>query len=93
MIGMSNSASSFGSKIGSGIGGSLIGWILGACGFISGAAAADQPAAVNGGIFAFSIYVPLFLLVVMAIIFSRYDLEKLYTKIVEELAERKASKN
>ena len=88
MIGMSNSASSFGSKIGSGIGGSLIGWILGACGFISGAAVAEQPAAVNGGIFAFSIYVPLFLLVVMAVIFSRYDLEKIYGKIMSELNER-----
>jgi GPH family glycoside/pentoside/hexuronide:cation symporter len=92
MVGMSNSASSFGSKIGSGIGGSLIGWILGACGFISGAAAAEQPEAVFGGIFAFSIYVPLFLLVVMAVIFSRYDLEKLYSRIVEELADRRASK-
>ncbi len=92
MVGMSNSASSFGSKIGSGIGGSLIGWILGACGFISGAAAAEQPQAVFGGIFAFSIYVPLFLLVVMAVIFSRYDLEKLYSRIVEELADRRASK-
>lgn len=88
MIGMSNSASSFGSKIGSGIGGSLIGWILGACGFISGAAVAEQPAAVNGGIFAFSIYVPLVLLVVMAVIFSRYNLEKIYGMIMSELNER-----
>nr|WP_297708232.1 glycoside-pentoside-hexuronide (GPH):cation symporter [uncultured Butyrivibrio sp.] len=93
LIGMSNSASSFGSKIGSGIGGSLIGWILGACGFISGAAASEQPAAVNGGIFAFSIYVPLFLLIVMTVLFKFYDLEKIYPQIMSELEERRANKN
>ena len=86
---MSNSASSFGSMIGSGIGGSLIGWILGACGFISGAAVAEQPSSVNGGIFAFSIYIPLVLLIVLAVIFSRYDLEKIYPRIMKELSEKK----
>ena len=91
LVGMSNSASSFGSKIGSGIGGSLIGWILGACGFISGAAVADQPSSVTGGIFAFSIYIPLVLLVVLAVIFSRYDLEKIYPRIMKELSEKKKS--
>ena len=89
LVGMSNSASSFGSKIGSGIGGSLIGWILGACGFISGAAAAKQPSAVTGGIFAFSIYIPLVLLIGMTILFKMYDLEKIYPQIVTELSERK----
>ena len=89
LVGMSNSASSFGSKIGSGIGGSLIGWILGACGFISGAAAAEQPSAVTAGIFTFSIYIPLALLIGMTILFKMYDLEKIYPKIVTELAERK----
>ncbi|MDD6351115.1 MAG: glycoside-pentoside-hexuronide (GPH):cation symporter [Lachnospiraceae bacterium] len=92
LIGMSNSASSFGSKIGSGIGGSLIGWILGACGFISGAAASKQPAAVNVGIFAFSIYVPLILLIILAILFKFYDLEKIYPKIMSDLNARKNGK-
>ncbi len=88
LIGMSNSASSFGCKIGSGIGGSLIGWILGACGFISGAAVAEQPAAVTGGIFAFAIYIPLVLLVIMAILFKMYDLEKIYPQIMADLEAR-----
>lgn len=92
MLGMSNSASSFGGKIGSGIGGSLIGWILGACGFISGGAVADQPASVNAGIFAFSIYVPLFLLIVMAVLFKFYDLEKIYPQIMKELQARDEKK-
>lgn len=92
MVGLSNSASSFGSKIGSGIGGSLIGWILGACGYISGADAASQPASVTGGIFAFSIYIPLILLIIMVILFHKYDLEKIYPKIVSQLQERNQEK-
>lgn len=88
MLGLSNSASSFGSKIGSGIGGSLIGWILGACGYISGADAASQPASVTGGIFAFAIYIPLILLIILVILFHKYDLEKIYPKIVAELQAR-----
>ena len=91
MVGMSNSASSFGAKIGSGIGGSLIGWILGACGFISGGEASVQPTAVNGGIFAFSIYIPMILLAILAVIFRFYDLEKIYPKIVAELKERRGA--
>lgn len=93
MVGMSNSASSFGAKIGSGIGGSLIGWILGACGFISGGEASVQPAAVNGGIFAFSIYIPMILLAILAVIFRFYDLERIYPKIVAELKERRGAED
>lgn len=89
MVGMSNSASSFGAKIGSGIGGSLIGWLLALAGFVSGGSAAAQPAGVTTAIFAFSIYIPLILLVVVFIIFKKYDLEKIYPQIMEELQKRR----
>lgn len=90
MVGMSNSASSFGAKIGSGIGGSLIGWLLALAGYDS--LAATQPGSVNIAIFAFAIYIPLALFVIMAILFHNYDLEKHYMEIVTALKERKAAR-
>lgn len=90
LVGMTNSASSFGSKVGSGIGGSLIGWLLALAGY--NAAAATQPGSVNVAIFAFAIYIPLALFVIMAILFHKYDLEKHYVQIVTELNERKAAR-
>ncbi len=90
MVGMTNSASSFGGKIGSGIGGSLIGWLLALAGY--NAAAASQPGSVNIAIFAFAIYIPLGLFVIMAVLFHKYDLEKHYVEIVTALKERKAGK-
>lgn len=91
IVGMTNSANSFGCKIGSGIGGSLIGWLLAWGGY--NAANATQPASVNISIFAFSIYIPLALFVVMIILLMKYDLEKKYPQIVAELQERKAENN
>lgn len=91
LLGMSNSASSFGAKVGSGIGGSLIGWLLALAGYQ--AAAASQPASVNTAIFTFAIYLPLALFVIMAILFSKYDLEKIYPQIVEEIRARRAEKS
>lgn len=90
MVGMTNSASSFGSKIGSGIGGSLIGWLLAIAGYKS--AAATQPGSVNLAIFAFAIYIPMALFMIMAVLFHKYDLEKHYIDIVTDLKKRKASK-
>ncbi|MGN1192411.1 MAG: MFS transporter [Dorea sp.] len=90
MVGMTNSASSFGAKVGSGIGGSLIGWLLALAGY--NAAAATQPGSVNVAIFAFAIYIPLALFVIMFVLFHKYDLEKQYVQIVTELKQRKAEK-
>ena len=90
LLGMSNSASSFGAKVGSGIGGSLIGWLLAAAGYQ--AAAASQPGSVNTAIFTFAIYIPLAMFIIMAILFSKYDLEKIYPGIIEELRVRRAEK-
>lgn len=90
IVGMTNSANSFGSKIGSGIGASLIGWLLAAAGY--NAALEVQPASVDTAIFAFGIYIPLALFVIMFILLLKNDLEKKYPEIVAELQKRKEAK-
>ena len=90
IVGMTNSANSFGSKIGSGIGASLIGWLLAAAGY--NAALEAQPAAVDTAIFAFAIYIPLALFVLMLVLLLKNDLEKRYPEIVAELQKRKEAK-
>ncbi len=86
IVGMTNSANSFGCKIGSGIGGSLIGWLLALGGY--NAALEVQPASVNTAIFAFSIYIPLALFVLMFILLLKNDLEKRYPQIIADLQAR-----
>ena len=86
IVGMTNSANSFGCKIGSGIGGSLIGWLLALGGY--NAALEVQPVSVNTAIFAFSIYIPLVLFVLMFILLLKNDLEKRYPQIIADLQAR-----
>lgn len=90
LVGMTNSASSFGGKISGGIGGSLIGWLLGAAGY--NAMLEVQPKAVDTAIFAFSIYIPLALFIGLIILLKMYDLEKKYPEIMADLQERRAKK-
>ncbi len=90
IVGMTNSANSFGNKIGSGIGASLIGWLLAAAGY--SAVLETQPAAVDTAIFAFSIYIPLALFVIMITLLFKNDLEKRYPEIVAELQKREEAK-
>ena len=88
IIGMSASASSFGGKIASGLGAAMIGWILAAVGY--DAAAQTATTAVRYGIYSFTIYLPLILLVIMYILSARFDLEARYADIMKEVHERKA---
>lgn len=87
LVGMTNSASSFGSKIGSGIGGSLIGWMLAIAGY--NAALEIQPASVNIAIIGFGIYVPLLLFIGMFVMLKLYDLDAKYPQIIADLQARK----
>ena len=79
------------SKISGGIGGSLIGWLLGAAGY--NAMLEVQPKAVDTAIFAFSIYIPLALFIGLIILLKMYDLEKKYPEIMADLQARRANKN
>lgn len=87
IVGLTNSANSFGCKVGSGIGGSLIGWLLALGGYK--ASLAVQPTGVNVSIIAFSIYIPLALFVIMFFLLLKNDLEKKYPQIMADLQERK----
>lgn len=87
LMGMVNSASSFGAKIGSGLGAAMIGWIL-ALGNYNGNLAV-QPESAKMMILVLSIHLPLALLVIMYFLLRKYDLDEKYPRIVKELAERK----
>ncbi|MDO4285339.1 MAG: glycoside-pentoside-hexuronide (GPH):cation symporter [Eubacteriales bacterium] len=86
MVASSNSASGFGGKVGSGIGGSLIGWMLAAVGYDATLTAA--PAATKMAIYGFSFVIPLLMFVVMLILVSQFDLEKRLPGMREEMAKR-----
>ena len=86
IIGMSASASSFGGKVASGIGASLVGWILGIVGF-TGNMDVITPA-VRYGIYTFSLYIPLAMFFGLFIMISKFDLEAKYGDMMKAIAER-----
>ena len=88
MVATSNSASSFGGKVGSGLGTSIIGWFLAAVGYDAALTAA--PAATKMAIYGFTIVTPLVIFVIMFILVSKFDLEKTLPAMKEEIAKRKA---
>lgn len=89
MVAISNSASSFGAKIGSGFGGSVIGWMLAAVHYDSTLPQATE--ATRMAIFGFSFVIPLIMFIVMFVLVSRFDLEKTLPGMREEIARRKTN--
>jgi len=85
--GLVNSAASFGMKVGAGLGGALIGWLLAFGGYVG--AAAEQSASATTMILVLNIYLPLGLAVCQAILMWMYKLDKQYPQILKELRERK----
>lgn len=83
-------ANSFGSKVGTGIGGWLLGIILTIGGYAGGQA--TQTAAAISSIKIGFIYIPLVFAILAFILLLFYRLDKLYPKIIEEL-ERKRINN
>ena len=88
MVGSSQAAASFGSKVGNGLGTSLIGWCLAIAAY--DAAATVLTPAVKQAIFTFNIYAPLAMFVIMFIVAMKFDLDKKLPGIREELDKRKA---
>ena len=88
MVATSQSASSFGMKIGSGIGASVIGWCL-AVAHYDGFATVLTPA-VRQAIYTFCIYIPLALFVFLFILMLRFDLEAKLPEYKKEIEARKA---
>lgn len=91
IVGMSASASSFGSKVAGGLGGSLIGWILAAVNYDPNAIVTTT--AVRYGIYAFSIYIPLAMMVALLLLTSRFDIENRYTEILRTIQARKKTQS
>lgn len=86
---MMNSVNGFASKVGAGIASGLLGVLMGAAGFISGAETQSTSAltAIRMG---YSI-VPAILCIIMLVILHFYDLEKKQGEIRDELAKRAKS--
>ena len=92
LVGLTNSVNSFAGKLSGAVGGSVIGWTLAIFGYQTGVAAELQPASVKTGVMVFSIFLPMALYLIMAILMKFYTLEKDYGRIVAELNEREAGK-
>ena len=89
IVGMSASASSFGSKVASGLGASLVGWINGMTGFVGNMEVVTP--AVRYGIYTFSIYIPLAMLVGLFFMIRKFDLEATYGEMMQTINARKAA--
>ncbi|MDQ0351953.1 GPH family glycoside/pentoside/hexuronide:cation symporter [Alkalibacillus filiformis] len=81
--GIINSGTSFGMKVGTGVGMALIGWLLGMSGYIGTADA--QPQIALNMIITLNIYIPLVLAIVQIVLMLFYRLDREYPKVVEEL--------
>ncbi len=85
------SANSIGAKIGSGFGGAALGWILAWFGYVS--ASNTQSEITIMGIRIIFLYVPLVVFALQAFLTRFYKLDEEYDEIIEELNQRKTSKN
>ncbi|WP_280771662.1 MFS transporter [Salipaludibacillus daqingensis] len=87
--GLVNSAASFGMKVGTGIGGGLIGWLLAFGGYRG--AVAEQTASASQMILALNIHLPLLFTLLQVILLWMYKLDKQYPQILDELGRRKVT--
>lgn len=89
LVGSAQAAASFGSKVGNGLGTSLIGWCLAIAAYESTMTVLTP--AVKQAIFTFNIYAPLAIFVIMFIVAMKFDLEKKLPEIQKELEKRKSA--
>lgn len=90
MIACSQSATGFGGKVGSGIGAAAVVWCLAIAHYDPTLEAAT--AATRQAIYAFNIYIPLALFLIMFICAVKFDLEPKLPEIREELERRRERK-
>lgn len=84
-MGMGNAASSFCMKVGSGIGTAALGWILGAGGFNVDPTSSSAIMSINVA----CIWIPVITGIIGIVCMCFFDLDKNYSKIVEDLAQGK----
>jgi GPH family glycoside/pentoside/hexuronide:cation symporter len=87
LVGMVNSANSFGIKIGVGLAAAMIGWIL-AMGDYNGTLTTQPDSAITS-ILVLTVYLPAATLALTYIFLRKYDLDAKYPQIVKELEERR----
>lgn len=87
--GIVTSLSSFGTKVGSGVGGALVGWFL-ALGKYNGAAEVQVQSALNSEI-AMMIGVPLVLAIVQILLLILWDMDKIRPSMLKELEVKRAA--
>lgn len=92
LLGITNSANGFATKVGNGLGTALITFILAITGYK--ASLAQQPQSVTYGIFAFTIYIPIVLAVIKLIFVKMYQpYEAEYYKIMAEKQAQQQTEN
>lgn len=89
ITGMTNASNSFVGKIGNGVGGAAIGWVLAAGGFDAVAAGGEITKNVITAVYALNIYIPLAMFIIMLIIVVKYDLEDKLPQIIAENDKKK----
>ena len=90
-VGMGNAASSFGMKVGSGIGTAALGAILN-IGKFDSALEVQGAAAQNAITFSFA-WVPVITAVIIIICMVFFDIDKIYDKVTEDLANGRYKEN
>lgn len=85
--GLINSSLSFGMKVGTGLGGALIGWMLAFRGYVG--TAPEQTAAAKQMIVYLNVHSHLILGLIMLVIISFYKLDKQYSQIIADLQKRR----
>jgi GPH family glycoside/pentoside/hexuronide:cation symporter len=88
ITGMTNASNSFVGKLGGGVGGSLIGWVLAAGGYdaflAKGAGLANLTGALKGSVFALNSYIPLAMFVLIFLFLFKYDYEEKLPAIIKD---------
>ena len=94
ITGMTNASNSFVGKLGGGVGGSLIGWVLAAGGYdaflAKGAGAANLTGALKTSVFALNSYIPLAMFILIFLFLLRYDFEEKLPEILKSNAKIEA---
>lgn len=86
ITGMTNASNSFVGKLGGGVGGSLIGWILAAGGYDAFLAegGTELTGALKNSVFAINSYIPLAMFIVIFLLLFRYDFEEKLPGIIKK---------
>lgn len=87
--GLVNSASSFGFKVGNGLGSAMLGWILALGGYVE--TAASQSGTALLAIKSLFIYIPVVAVILQVVIMMFYHLDKEYDSIIKDLNEERSA--